>query len=97
MSNIAAVETGPTFGASRAEAASRCGSLKVVTVTAPLPLGSRNHIFSDVMPKTLPLGATQARGYHHLLLSGPNASRLLAPNRLFHWVPSKSSGVIPVM
>ena len=88
MSYMAAVETGPTFGASAAVLAFRCGSLNGMAATEPLPFGSSSHIFSDEMPKTLPLGATQARGYHHRLFSGPNASRLLAPKRLFHFVPS---------
>ncbi|WP_243929584.1 hypothetical protein [Methylobacterium sp. J-076] len=88
VSYSTAVEAGPVFGASPAPLAFRGGSRKAMAVIAPLPVGSRYHILSELMPNTLPFGATQARGYQKRLLSGPKASRLLAPNRLIHLVPS---------
>ena len=87
-SYIAAVEFGPTFGASMAVRASCCASRNGRVRTDPFPAVSRYHIFSEEMPKTCPFGAIQARGYQNRLKSGPKASRLLAPNRLRHRVPS---------
>src|SRR5262245_51724568 len=69
---------------------------------APVPVGSRYHIFSAEMPNTSPFGATQLRGYHQRLKSGPNASRppllTLMPVRLLQPAPGvHTSGVIDTL